>query len=115
MPLPNVDMIKTAIKNLDDNIQNVTRGKPKLRKYIDSLESEREIMRQDIIQIKSEIDGIYTQNQDAITLKDLNSRRAKVVGRISLWLESVEQHDDSTGKEKAIKRLRTEYVILMKY
>lgn len=97
-------MIKTAIKNLDDNIQNVTREKPKLRKYIDSLELEREKIRQDIIQVKSEIDGIYTQNQDAIALKDLNSRRAKVVGRISLWLESVEQHDDTTGKESVIKR-----------
>ena len=104
-PLPNIDMIRTAIKNLDDNIQNVTREKPKLRKYIDSLESEREKTRQDIIQVKSEIDGIYTQNQDAIALKDLNSRRAKVVGRISLWLESVEQHDDSTGKEKVIKKI----------
>jgi len=65
----------------------------------------REKTRQDIIQVKSEIDGIYTQNQDAIALKDLNSRRAKVVGRISLWLESVEQHDDSTGKEKVIKKI----------
>lgn len=104
-PLPNINMIRDAIKNLDESIQNVTREKPKLRKYIDSLESERERIRENITQIKSEIDGIYTQNQDAIMLKDLNSRCAKVIGRISLWLESVEQHDDNTEIEKNIKKI----------
>lgn len=104
-PLPNINMIRDVIKNLDESIQNVTREKPKLRKYIDSLESERERIRENITQIKSEIDGIYTQNQDAIMLKDLNSRCAKVIGRISLWLESVEQHDDNTEKEKNIKKI----------
>jgi hypothetical protein len=34
-PLPEVEMIKTAIENLDKNIENVTRDKPKLRKFID--------------------------------------------------------------------------------
>jgi uncharacterized protein YoxC len=106
-PLPNVDMIKTVIKNLDENIENVTREKPKLRKYIDSLELEREKLREDVQRIKAEIDGIYNQNQEAISLKDLNSRRAKVVGRISLWLESVENHDNSAKKEEAIKKIET--------
>jgi Protein of unknown function (DUF3732). len=105
-PLPNIEMIKIAIKNLDDNIQNVTREKPKLRKYIDSLEIEREKLKEDIQRIKIEIDGIYTQNQDAMALKDLNSRCAKVVGRISLWLESVEYHNDSAEREKAVEKIK---------
>lgn len=104
-PLPDVEMIKTAIKNLDENIENVTREKPKLRKYIDNLELERQKLREDIQRLKLEIDGIYNQNQEAISLKDLNSRQAKIVGRVSLWLESVENEDDSADKEYLIRKI----------
>lgn len=104
-PLPDIEMIKTVINNLDENIENVTREKPKLRKYIDDLEVNQQEIREDIHRLKAEIDGFYNQNQAAITLKDLNSRRAKVVGRISLWLESVQNHNDSTGKEDLIRQL----------
>lgn len=61
-PLPDVEMIKTAINNLDKNIENVEREKPKLRKYIDGLEDNRQKLREEIQRIRDEIDGIYLQN-----------------------------------------------------
>lgn len=109
-PLPNVEAIKTAIKNLDANIESVTREKPKLRKYIDELEVERQTLRENEKRLKTEIDSIHAQNQDAISLRDLNSRRAKVVGRISLWLESVDLNEDTSGKESSITELETQLV-----
>lgn len=78
-PLPSVEAIKTAIKNLDENIESVTREKPKLRHYIDELENERQELREDEKRIKIEIESVYEQNQEAISLRDLNSRRAKVL------------------------------------
>lgn len=104
-PLPSVDMIKTTIKNLDDNIKNVSREKPKLRKYIDELENTRQKQLEEIQNIKSEIDGIYHHNEDANALKELHSRKAKVVGRISLWSESVTDKDDSSNIESKIATL----------
>lgn len=104
-PLPEVEMIKTAIINLDKNIENVTREKPKLRKFIDGLEQERQKLREEISNLKAEIDGIYSQNKEAEKIKDLNSRRAKVVGRISLWVESVKKDIESGNKEVQIKKL----------
>jgi hypothetical protein len=103
--LPEVEMIKTAICNLDKNIKNVTREKPKLRKFIDDLEQKRQNLREEITNLKAEIDGIYSQNEEAKKLKDLNARRAKVTGRISLWLESVEKDTDFENKEIEIKKL----------
>ncbi|WP_243175658.1 DUF3732 domain-containing protein [Clostridium gasigenes] len=103
--LPSVESIKTAINNLHNNIESVTLEKPKLRKFIDKLESERQKLREDSKILKSEINGVYLQNEDSIVLKDLNSRRAKVIGRISLWLESVNINDDTYMKECSIKVL----------
>lgn len=104
-PLPSVEMIKTSIKKLDDNIKNVSREKPKLRNYIDELENIRQKQLEEIQNIKSEIDGIYHHNKDAKMLKELHSRKAKVVGRISLWLESVTDEDNSSKIEIKIKTL----------
>lgn len=87
--LPEVEMIKNAITNLDNNIKNVTRERPKLRKFIDSLEEEGQKLREERNNLKSEISGIYNESKEAERVKDLNSRQAKVIGRISLWLESV--------------------------
>ena len=104
-PLPNVEMIKAAINNLNKNIENVEREKPKLRKYIDGLEDNRQKLREQVQRIRDEIDGIYLQNQEANQIKDLNARRAKVVGRISLWLESVEKDDGLEKREEEIKKM----------
>lgn len=104
-PLPEVEMMKTAIRNLDKNIENVTRERPKLRKFIDGLEQERQKLREEITNLKAEIDGVYSQNKEAERIKDLNSRRAKVAGRISLWVESVEKDTESGNKEMQIMKL----------
>lgn len=105
--LPSVEAIKTAIKNLDANIESVTREKPKLRKYIDELENERQHLKEEERKLKTEIDSVYDQNKEAISLRDLNSRRAKIVGRISLWLESVDITDNSSSDLASISKLDT--------
>lgn len=64
--LPSVEAIKTVIINLDANIESVTREKPKLRKYIDELENERQSLREEEKRLKIEIDSVYDQNQEAI-------------------------------------------------
>lgn len=103
--LPGVGMIKIAIDNLNKNIQNVTRERPKLRAYIDQLEKEREEVRDEAQNIKNEIDGIYNQNDEVKKIKDLNTRRAKVIGRVSLWLESIKKGENTSEKENEIKNM----------
>ena len=62
---------------------------------------------EEIDSIKSEIDGVYHQNAEAESIKDLNSRRAKVVGRISLWLESIDTQDNLSDKEEKINKIES--------
>lgn len=102
-PLPEIEMIKASIRNLDKAIANVTRSRPKLRAFIDGLEKECEQIRECIRRTEYEIDGIYYQEQEAQKIKDLNARRAKVIGRISLWVESVENDTQSEGQDQRIQ------------
>jgi len=104
-PLPSVEMIKASIVNLDKSIANVTREQPKLRSYIDNLEQERENKREEIRLLEAEIDGIYQQEEERIRLRDINARRGKVVGRISLWVESVNNDIESEKQEQIVKKI----------
>lgn len=104
-PLPSVEMIKIAIVNLDKSIANVTREQPKLRTFISKLEQEHEKKQEEIKQLEAEIDGLYQQEDKKKQLRDINARRGKVVGRISLWIESVKNDTESEKHEQIIKKI----------
>ena len=104
-PLPSVEMIKSSISNLDKSISNVTREQPKLRAFISSLEKEREEKLEEIKSLQSEIDGLYQQEDERKQMQDINARRGKVVGRISLWVESVKSDIESEKQEQLIANI----------
>lgn len=103
--VPKVESIKTAIVNLNKEIEGIERERPRIREYIDSLEKQRQSLRERVQSLRAEIDGIYQQNQNAKVYRDLTARRAKVVGRISLWLDSTDASDNLAGKQETIKAL----------
>lgn len=102
---PGVVKLKDSIRALDQSINRVEKERPQLRRYIDKQEEKIGSLRDEISIIKAEIEGTYTQMQDAERIRDLNDRRAKVFGRISYWLENVEMADDTDDAKKKIKEL----------
>ena len=104
-PLPSVEKIKTTIINLEKSITNVTREQPKLRTFISNLEKKRESLQEEIKSLEAEIDGIYRQEDEKTRLRDINIRRGKVVGRISLWIESVEKDTESEKQEQSVNEI----------
>lgn len=105
-PLPSGDDIRNAISRLSDKLTSVTRERPHLRKHIDSLTENRQRLREQSEAIQHEINAIYEENKEALHLKDLNARRARVVGRISLWLESVVISDELDGKRAKLAEIQ---------
>ena len=102
---PGVAKLKESILALDRSINRVEKERPQLRRFIDQQEAKISGLKEEISVIKAEIEGTYSQLQDADRIRDLNDRRAKVFGRISYWLENVELADDITEAKKRIKRL----------
>ena len=104
-PLPSVEMIKKSITALDKSIESVTREQPKLRTFISKLENDEQQKQEEIKRLKTEIDSLYQQEDEKEKLRDLNVRRGKVIGRISLWLESVQNDATSEAQEQHIKKI----------
>lgn len=102
---PGVTKLKESILTLDQSINRVEKERPQLRRFIDQQEEKVGALKDEIGIIKAEIEGTYTQMQDADRIRDLNDRRAKVFGRISYWLENVELADDMTEAKRRIREL----------
>ena len=102
---PGVARLKDSIRALDQSINRVEKERPQLGHFIDQQEAKISALKKEINVIKAEIEGIYTQKEDADRIRDLNDRRAKVFGRISYWLENVELADNTVESKRRIKKL----------
>jgi hypothetical protein len=100
-PLPVANDIRNAIKKLSNNLSVVNRENPHLYEHIDFMKTNRQKLREDIKNLEIAINAIYNENEAALKLKDLNNRRSRIIGRISIWLESVvisDKTDDERQK-----------------
>lgn len=94
--LPSLSAIRRSLDEMNRGLQFVDREVPRLEDYLRELTEQREEIRQDIERSELAIEGILSENEAAQQIRDANSRIARVVGRISLYLETVELTDDTS-------------------
>lgn len=100
--LPTAEAIRESIVKLKDNLESTTRDQPRLREYIEEKEAEKEHIVFQISRIKNEINGIFEANFAARQLREINIQRGKVVGKVSLWLESVNLTDTDSELKRSV-------------
>ena len=108
-PVPSADAIRRSLEQLKAGLENAVRERPRLRDYIENLEKTREEIRQRIEEKSEDINSLLKEQEAASQLRELNVRRGRVIGRVSLWLESVDLTDD-TSQLKEDVRLKQERV-----
>lgn len=108
--VPTAQVMRRSLEQVRANLQVTTRERPRLREYIAGLEREREDLRQRIRIRNEAINQLVQEREDAFRLRDLSVRRGQVVGRVGLWLESVNLTDDSSDVHErvALARARVE-------
>ena len=104
-PLPSIEMMKKSILALDSEINNVTRDMPRIRRTIDKYKGTASQLQMEVRNLEAEIEGVYSQMNDADSIRDLNERRARVIGRISYWLENISQIDSVSPLNRRIEVL----------
>ena len=92
--------IEESLRNVGERLESTSRSKPKLQEYIEEKEKEKEDILGDLRDVEGAINGIIEQREEARRIRDLNVRKSRVVGRISLWLESYEATEDGGLKEQ---------------
>jgi hypothetical protein len=95
-PVPTADALRLSLERLKSTLDATTKERPRLRDFIEKLELDREEILKRIREKTENINGIFEAQADAQRVRDLNSRRARVTGRVSLWLESIDLTDNSS-------------------
>ena len=112
---PTIENINNALSQLRENLETTTKEKPKLRNHINKLEEQRSNRVEDLQLISRKINLIYKEQEEEGKIRDLNIRRGKVLGRVSLFLESLDLTKDFSEVRKKIssKELKLEELLNM--
>lgn len=105
--IPAVSAIKESLLKLNSALETTVREKPRLNEYLNGLIVQGNSFKEQILKTEQSITALYTEQANARRLRDLNLRRGKVIGRASLFLESVDFSEDKTIDIK-INNIRTE-------
>lgn len=108
--------IEKMIENVHANLSELQIEKPNLFKYIEELEQKKEENLQEIRKLQYSINQILEQERKQKTLKYQNEKKARVIGRINMYLEGVQEADDISPHRKeiyAIKNKKNEIDLML--
>lgn len=99
--IPSIAAINKSLADLSENLTTTIAERPKLGQYVQRLSLEQDNLKKQIEIRQNGIKTIYIEQEQASKQKDLNIRRGKTIGKISLFLESFKAvEEDKTLKTK---------------
>jgi hypothetical protein len=107
-PIPSAVTLRESLAELRQSLAATERERPRLREYIAERTREFETLTEQQAEKQNAIIALQNQQETARQIRDLNSRRAKVVGRISLYVETVPAEDSDNRLPHEIERARKE-------
>lgn len=110
--VPSIIAINRTLEHVKSNLEFTSRERPRLRSHIDQLESDYSNIKQQIREKNQAIDSLLKEDEAASRLRDMNIRRGRVIGRISLWLESRNITDKTSQLRENVNRIQREIDIL---
>lgn len=113
IPNPTIENIKSNLIEIRNDLKNTTQESPRVQTYLDSLDNSQIQFQNELEIVERGITALYNQKEKARTLRDLNIRRGRVIGRVSLFLENSNLEETKSSLEKRIKTLQDEIKILL--
>lgn len=102
---PTVQQMRAAIEQLDDQVRAVDDSGPRMESVVQAIEQRIESLQEQLRTNRAELNAIQLENTRIQELRDQESRQAHVLGRVSLYLESVPQLEDTSELHSEISAL----------
>lgn len=115
--VPSAEAIRASLMDIDSQLEAVTNDTPHLDAMIAKAEDQLGEIKKQLDEVKASIISLQTTNQRISDLRDFNSRRAMIKGRLSLYLENmpandVDDSDDKLEAEKIAEQVRALEAVL---
>ena len=104
--IPEVSQLQEALTDISSRLDAVTRTSPQIERAIAELESRLQSVQSDLARNRAEMEAVQNASGRVQQFRDEASRRALVMGRIGLYLESLPDLPDVQALEVEAQRLR---------
>ncbi|MEQ3657818.1 MAG: DUF3732 domain-containing protein [Glaciecola sp.] len=98
-------IIEATIAQLDNKLEGVNRNKPRITNYLQDLRAEDKNLAESLKKTRSALEVIQAQEVASKTKAQLDAQRLRVIGRISLYLESVDLGENIQPIQNSIDEL----------
>jgi hypothetical protein len=106
--VPTVTALNDSLRRLDADLRQVEGERPRLREYIDNLRTDRELARQQLTEAEFGLEAVLAEQEVAEEFRNANARAARVVGRVSLYVETVQLVDEGETLQGAVRHAQAE-------
>jgi uncharacterized Zn finger protein (UPF0148 family) len=110
--VPTIDQLQAEMERTAQQLQRVSRRTPGLDEVIAEQEASITETRRRLVEIRQALDALANSDERLRDLRDAASRRAHVLGRISMFLDTLPLASDTSGLRIEIERLRAEVASL---
>ncbi len=109
---PSVQAIKDSLVKLDSQVRQVEDRSQQMQAVVISLEDKVSNLKSHLRENREKLEAIQRENRRLQEFKDQNARRAHILGRISLYLESTPQVQDDSDLQRQIDELESQVTML---
>lgn len=109
---PGVNQIKDALTEVSSRLESVTRAAPQVEKAIAELDSGLQRVQSALVKNRAEMEAVRKSSDRLQHIQDVTAQRALIIGRISLYLESLPELPDTRALDEQAQRLREQCALL---
>lgn len=110
--VPGVFQIKDALAEVSSRLESVTRAAPQVEKAIAELDSGLQRVQSALVKNRAEMEAVRRSSDQLQQIQDVTAKRALIIGRISLYLESLPELPDTRALDEQAQRLREQCAVL---
>jgi hypothetical protein len=111
--VPSVAELEAAVEQASDQLDRVTRHSPQLQGVVDELAQRVQALTVRLSENREALEAVRVSNERLSAMREASARRAHVLGRVTLYLESLPEVADTSGLRQEIAGLRTQIVALV--
>jgi hypothetical protein len=105
---PSVQDVQNSLAQLDSQVRHVEDRAPQMQAVVTGLEEKEAEIKSRLRDNKERLEAIQRENARLQEYRDQNARRAHIMGRVSLYLESVPQLEDSSELQRQVADLQAQ-------
>ena len=110
--VPAVAQIKSALTDVSSRLESVIRAAPQVERAIAELNSRLQRVQAALAGNRAEMEAVRSSSDQLQQFQDETAKRALIIGRISLYLESLPELPDTQVLEEQARRLRDQSAAL---